>query len=65
MKKFGIGTRVIIDMSRIAMNALNWNRQTGTIDEAHSFYPHNWWVNLDCGGRPNFREEEMKLAPSK
>jgi len=63
--KFGIGDRVIIDMSRVAMNALNWNGQAGTIDEAHSSYPRNWWVKLDCGGRPNFREEEMNFANQK
>ena len=60
--RFNAGDRVIIDMCRTAMNALNWNGQIGTLEERHRFYKNNWWVKLDVGGRPNFKEESLKLV---
>jgi len=58
--KFKVGDRVKIDMSRTAMNALNWNGQIGTIEAAQNFCERNWWVRLDKGGTPNFKEKELR-----
>lgn len=56
---FKVGDRVKIDMPRTAMNALNWNKQTGVITAPHTFYPNNWWVKLDMDDEPNFKGEDL------